>query len=332
MKIYILILIFLVFASCERLFIEDDPEDDPVTNFEILWNTIDKKYSFFIYKNIDWDSIYQVYRPMVYEGMARKQLFRVMSDMLFELRDGHVNLYAEFNISRNWDWYLQYPQNFNYSLLERNYLANDYEITGGSLINKEIDSVGYIYYSSFSRNIAPAHVDYIINKFADLKGIIIDVRNNGGGNTMNAETLSGRFADIKRISHYDRYKSGPGHTDFSDPVPIYIKPDGNFRFLKPVIVLTNRSSYSATNDFVQKMSVLPHVTIMGDTTGGGGGFPIEYELPIGWKFRFSSTVSVSPDGANIEFGIPPDVVVYMDKDDELKGKDTILEEALRRLK
>lgn len=324
-------LICLSLKSCENIFIEPDPENTAVKNFDLLWETVDKKYAFFTYKNVDWDSVYRAYRPQVYNGMSNQALFDVMDSTLFQLRDGHVNLISDFDITRYWEWYLNAPQNFDYSLLERNYLEPGYE-RSGPLQNKIIDSVGYIYYGSFSSSIRTVHLDYVINKFKDTKGVIIDIRNNGGGSLSNGDLLASRFADVRRPVLYEQYKNGPGHNDFTDPIEKHIGPGGPLQYTKPVVVLTNRSSYSASNDFALIMTAFPHVTLMGDTTGGGGGLPIYNELPNGWRYRFSSTFTFSPDWFNVESGIPPDVVVYMKEADRVNGEDTILEAALELLR
>src|SRR6202008_5177823 len=86
----------ITLLSCEEIFIERDLEDNPVESFDFLWSELDEKYSFFEFKNIHWDSVYQVYRPKVNHNMSREELFNVMAQMLNTLRDGHVNLRSEF--------------------------------------------------------------------------------------------------------------------------------------------------------------------------------------------------------------------------------------------
>lgn len=310
---------------------EPGPDNTPENNFQELWQTLDHKYTFFTFKNIDWDSVYNVYHPRISNDMSDQALFDVMSEMLFELRDGHVNLFTPFDISRNWEWYLGSPQNFNFSLLERNYLQNDYE-RSGPLLNKMIDSIGYIYCGSFGSTIYPENIDYVLKKFQHLKGIIIDVRDNGGGSTANSDRLASRFTASERVVYFERFKNGPGHDDFSEPRPKYLRPEGPLQFTKPVAVLTNRSSYSAANDFAVIMSALPHVTLIGDTTGGGGGYPYYSELPNGWHYRFSSSQTISVNDLIVEAGIPPDIQSELREDDEIRGIDTILERALEELK
>ena len=331
-KIFTLLMIMTVNYGCEDIFIRSDPADTPVNNFEILWKTINEKYAYFTYKHIDWDSVYRVYRPEVNNQMGERELFNVMANMLNELKDGHVNLTSEFDHSRSWNWKLNYPANFNQTILNSSrYLGNDYRITG-PLLNTVIDSVGYIYYGSFISDISADNIDFLIDQFSDLKGIIIDIRNNGGGNTSNSDLLVSRFLDKTRTVQYEYFKTGPGHDDFSGLQPVILSPEGKKQYTKPVAVLINRSSYSAATDFACKMSVIPNVTLIGDTTGGGGSSPINYELPNGWLFRFSSNGSTTPVGLNLENGIPPDIHQDMTNMDELQGIDSIIERALKVIK
>lgn len=314
-------------SGCEKILIEKDPVNDAVRNFDLLWTTVDEKYSFFTYKDINWDSVYTVNRPRVKEGMPEQELFEVLSDMLFVLEDGHVNLRSDFDVSRNWQWYLDFPQNFNRSLLERNYLKNDYEITG-PFLNKKIGNTGYIYYGSFMSGFTEAHIKHLQEKFKDCKGIILDIRNNGGGRIDLISKLTSYFMEKEQLTGYTRYKDGPGHNDFTPYYAQETEPAASV-FPQPVVVLTNRSVYSAANAFASFMASLPNVVLMGDRTGGGGGAPYSGELMNGWFFRFSTTQMASVEKEQIENGIPVDIEVNILPEDEAKGRDTILEEALR---
>ncbi len=321
----------LGFSSCEKMFFEADPADDPVSNFDALWRELDRGYSFFEFKGVNWDSTYHVFRPRVNANTRTLDLFSAMSDMLFTLRDGHVNLEAGFNRSRNWEWYLDHPDNYDANLVERNYLQNRQWFTG-PLVHTIIDSIGYLRYSSFSQRFHGQQIDLVVARFSNLKGMIIDVRSNGGGLSSMADLLASRFADRERVAYRSVVKNGPGRNDFSAPVDVMIKPEGERQYTKPIIILTNRRSYSATTFFVAKMLALPHVRVAGDWTGGGAGTPVGAELPNGWTVRYSSTQTFLPDGFNIEDGIPPHIKVDMTETDRAQGKDTILERALNELR
>lgn len=326
------IMLFLFVTSCEEAFFIDVPTDSPTSIFDQAWTFADEEYSFFEYKGINWDSAYQAFRPLVSDDMNEEQLFTVLADMIFLLRDGHVNLLSDFDRSRNWDWRLGYPVNYDFNLLERNYYNGDQQFVG-SLIVKDFGDVGYMRYSSFSNSISEDDLDYVINKFADHKGLIIDVRSNGGGLLSNASRIARRFTKEKKTVGKLFYKDGPGHEELDGPYAINIEPkEDAITWEKPVAVLTNRGCYSATSFFTQYMRELDNITIIGDWTGGGGGAPSFTELTNGWELRVSSTLTTSPDGFNIENGVPPDVPVDMSDTDIANGKDSILEEALRLLR
>lgn len=332
-RIFIILIICLSFIGCEKALIEKDMTNTPANNFELLWKTLDEKYSFFDFKQIDWGDMKEKYGSRVHDDMHDTALFKVLDDMLFELRDGHVNLTSSFNVSRNWEWRLNSPPNFDWDIIERNYLGDSYEITG-PFRNTWIGSVGYIYYGSFSSGVSGRHLNYLVQKYKDADGIIIDIRNNGGGNLSNVERIVERLTKSKVLVGYSKFRNGPEHGDFTSPEPLYAEPheEDVSVFELPVVVLTNRSSYSASNDFTLKTMALPQVTVMGDTTGGGGGFPFHAELLNGWTYRFSTSVTLDVDGVNIEDGIAPDILIQTSPGDEQNGIDTILEEALEFLK
>ena len=79
-KKILLLTSLLVFSSCEDLILADEPANDPRTNFEFLWQEAKEKYSFFEYKNVDWDAIYDEYSPQVEDNMGQVALFNLLFD------------------------------------------------------------------------------------------------------------------------------------------------------------------------------------------------------------------------------------------------------------
>ena len=318
---------FLLFF-CLSLFIgcvdEEEQPDTPEGNFEALWKIMDEHYCFFDYKNVDWNSVYNIYKVRARGDISREQLFEVLTDMLSELRDGHVNLYSAFDYGRYWRWHEDYPTNFS-DTLQRRYLGTDYHIAGGLKYKILDDNIGYVYYESFSNGIGEGNLDEVIQHFMFCQGMIFDIRGNGGGTVTNVDKIAARFCNEKTLVGYSQHKTGKGHNDFSDLEPIYIEPSSNLRWQKPVVLLTNREVFSAANEFTQYMRCMPQVIQVGDQTGGGSGMPFTATLPNGWTVRFSACPNYDRDRNQTEFGIAPDYNVAITDADFLRGKDTIIE-------
>jgi len=338
MKYKYLLILLIVFTSCEKVFFKKEISNTPENNFNIFWNDFDKYYAQFIIKNINWDSVYNVYKPKIKPGMYDGQLFDVLSKMVNLLKDGHVDLLTPYGVaSYRGLWPASYPSN---QLIDPNKYVNynNSVYNNRSIIefgNIKNQNIGYIVIKTFeSKTFGKTDTNYnvidIILKLLNEKdGIIIDVRANGGGNSANAETIAGRFADEKRLYSKFRSKIGPGKNDFSEWFDAYIEPKGKTQFKKPVVVLTSRFTFSSAEMFVMAMKTFPNVTIVGDTTGGGVGNPVYRELPNGWVYRLSTMIGALPNLFIIEGkGIYPDNPVVTTKADSALRIDRILEKGI----
>lgn len=332
LNILFLLIGLLSATSCIR---EDVSGNTPEANFESLWEIIDEQYCFLDYKKqeygLDWDQVHETYAKRITPSMGWEALFEVLSEMVAELRDGHVNLTSSLASSQYRQWFDSYPRNFSDSI-QSIYLKKDYNQSSGLTYQILENNIGYIYCSSFSNGIGDGNLDQTLNRLAICDGLIIDVRNNGGGNLTTAQKLAARFTNQKTLVGYMTHKTGKGHSDFSNPYPVYIEPSNGIRWQKRAVVLTNRRSFSATNDFVNSMKQFPLITIVGDKTGGGSGLPFTSEIPCGWSIRFSASPMLDPQMNQIEFGINPDVKIDMTSEDMQKGKDTMIEYACKLLK
>ncbi len=317
-------------ASC----LDDDSLEEDNTymgNFKACWTAMNEHYCFFEEKGVDWDAVYEAYYPYFRDSVqSAVDEFELMASMLATVRDGHVNLYSAFNTARYWKWYEDYPDNFDENLLYKYYLGSNYWLSSGIYYGMFADTVAYMWYPSFSTTVSESTLDYVLAGMRQAKGLIIDVRNNGGGTLTNVPVLANRFCTQKTVYSYMKHKTGKGHSDFSEPEPLYLEPqEDRYNWdasVQPVVVLTNRSCYSATNNFVAAMRALDgtlslsskvglakkNIKIMGDRTGGGGGLPFESVLPNGWILRFSACPILDHEMNQTEDGIAPDYQVSMD--------------------
>lgn len=321
----------LLFSSCID---EDEFPNTPQGNFEALWQIIDQHYCFLDYKQheigLDWQQVYQKYKVRVNASMTNQQLFEVLAAMLSELRDGHVNLTAAHDYARSWSWFEDYPSNFSDSL-QRVYLGHDYKIAAGIDYRVLDDNIGYIRYESFQQGVGDGNLNEVLSEFMTCNGLIIDIRNNGGGDLTTAERLAARFVHQTTLVGYMQHKTGTGHSDFSELEAKHLEPSSRVRWHKPVCVLTNRSVFSAANDFAMMMHALPGVTLVGDRTGGGSGMPMNNSLPNGWTVRYSACPIYDKDRRHVEFGIDPDVPAALDDKSTAQNIDLIIEKARKIL-
>ena len=326
-NIVVAIITILSLGSCVD---EEEYADNPRGNFEALWKIVDEHYCFFDYKKeqygLDWNAIYDKYSRQIADDMTDNQLFEVLGNMLGELKDGHVNMYSSWDVARNWSWHENYPSNLSDTLINR-YLGTDYRISSGMRYRILDDNIGYIRLQSFASAMGEGNLDEILYYLMPCNALIIDIRDNGGGLITSAEQLAARFTNTPLHVGYMQHKTGRGHSDFSSMQEQRLKPSKGIRWQKRVAVLTNRSVYSAANEFVKYMRCCPNVVQIGDRTGGGAGMPYSSELPIGWSIRFSACPMYDKDGNSTEFGIAPDYDVQLSQTDLLRGKDTIIEKA-----
>lgn len=317
----------LIFTAC-RSRSEIEYSSDPVYTIDILGKIIDERYCFVEEKGVNWDAIRRLYmaKASTLKNNDPIALFDLCASMLDSLKDGHVNIYTPFDISRSSAWYDSYPVNLYPE--QQNLYLKDYRLAGGlRYCTVDGGAIGYVYCPSFSNSISPNNIYWIITAFQNCQGLIVDVRHNGGGDLSNAYMLASAFTREDLHVGYWVHKTGTGHYDYSRPEKLIVKgSDCPSKWLRKVVVLCDRNTYSAANFFVSCMSIMPQVTVIGGISGGGGGMPMSYELPTGWTIRFSSVKMFDIYNRSIEDGIRPDEIVTTRESDT---RDLIIERAIQ---
>lgn len=327
---YIILILFLTsLSSCEKAIMDEQETENPVNTFDYLWKEVDQHYSFFKYKNIDWKQIYNKYRPYVNDNLSDYELFNILFEMLNELKDGHVNLISHFNVSR-YEFDLQAKNNYNERLIRENYISNKYYITGPFKHDFIKDyNIGYIRYKSFSGNVSEFSMDFMLARFSKTEGIILDLRQNGGGSIQNIFRILEHFVKQETNIYKSYIKEGPEHENFSKVQMASVKPKGQYFYTDhPIIVLVDRGSFSATSFFSLATKAISNIKLVGDTTGGGLGAPSGGQLPNGWTYRISVSKTLSLNNENWENGVPPDYFVELDDSGVLNGEDAIIDKAI----
>lgn len=316
-------------AACEKALMGDDMEPTARNTFEYLWQRVDEQYALFDVKGVDWMAARDEADGKVYDGMTSDSLFSVLAEMLNKLDDGHVNLKSGFDVSRCTNLFrrMQEMKDIDMDVVLKNYLGYGYHTTGGFAHQAIRDGkVIYVRYGSFLNPADPAYLTYIVDKYPQAKGLILDIRQNGGGQIDNTWNLLQMLPERGQLLYSTQIKNGPRHNDFTPPKAVHAPKakQGIATYGKPVCVLTDRGSYSASSYFALCARTYDNVTLVGDTTGGGLGLPNGGDLPNGWHYRFSVTRTLDPEGVNYENGVPPDTVVRIVKGSE---QDLVIETA-----
>lgn len=327
-----ILLLLSLLLTCTDLLITEPDTNYNVQDFEAAWNRKNDVYPYLEFKKIDWDSIHSVYRPR-FETARGDEFYLVFCDFLAVLKDGH----AYYHTKGGGEVYPYYPQRHfkdrhAYSpFVVRKYFDRKLRLTESKSVEYEIlpGNIGYAFLSSFQEdylfNEFPAVLDYL----KSTKGLILDIRQKRGGNTLNIEAVVSRFI-TEPLEKNEMYIQG----EKLDLLPY--QPQGPFTYTNPVVVLINGSTFSAGEFTTEVLKQLPQVTAVGDTTGGGsvGGSDDDlYFLPSGKSFDVGHIDIRRYDGLPWEWlGIPPDIRVVQTEADIKAGVDKQLEYAIELLK
>lgn len=332
--------LFLFLGSCKKMVLGPDTVNDPENNFEIFWEDFDKHYALFGVRNHDWDSIYNAYEPKVTPQTTDEELWQYFTEMIEYLDDTHTFVYDEqkdtFFVSGN-TLNAEAEEIFDYGLIEAKYVENiteiaeEFKFNYGNIVGKNI---GYIYMENMTEEGFKVEIiDEVIASLKNYDAIILDLRNNGGGDDQFSERVAGVFADGAHFIYTVEERNGPNHDDFEEKKMYYTAKAGPEQYLKPVILLTDRYTVSAAEIFLLHMKAFGHVTQIGDSTSGDfSDTSMLRFLPNGWLYRYSIMKFLLPDGSSLDgIGHVPDVYVKNTKEEVEAGTDKVMETAFEYL-
>ncbi|QQV76975.1 peptidase S41 [Sphingomonas aliaeris] len=148
------------------------------------------------------------------------------------------------------------------------------------------NDIGLIVIRNFDDDAVVAAVDAALLRFKDTAGLIIDVRENGGGDTAVARPIMGRF--ITRPKPYARMRRREG-ARLRSAWTETVEPRGPFTYDKPVAVLTTRWSASMAEGFPMGMRGIGRAMIVGTPMMrvGAAVFPLRLDR-TGLELQYSA--------------------------------------------
>jgi C-terminal processing protease CtpA/Prc len=185
--------------------------------------------------------------------------------------------------------------------------------------------------------------DFILNAPAWSKGLIIDLRSNGGGDATDLIAFVKMFTPTEVNWGKRRYRIGQGRFDYGPWEPFVISATPG-AYSKPIVVLVDRFSVSMAEITTMALATLPNVTIIGEQTWGGQGPYISepsemflggpFTLPNGWAVQMADFATKYNDDKCYEgIGFPPDINIKFDLNAyQATQTDNQLEAAINKLK
>lgn len=323
---------------------------DPESNFEQLWQTFYNRYPFFDLRGVDWEEQYKKYRPLITDEVRGEDLFDIFCKMLDPLNDGHVELRAKFVGEKKQRRFSPEPKPKFWQEFTKDQIKQLFEISQqtlqangfGSLKNTEAwmlkycrsNSTGYVRILEFEeidKRLLVKALKQVLEEFDGLQGLIIDIRNNPGGDDEIVLAIINQISADRRVAFHRRTKKNRKE-GYSKLKTRMIEPEGRSAFTAPIALLTNDSVFSGAEVFALALSELPNVTIIGDRTNGIFSYQLEKKLPIGWEYRLSYQVYYSADMVCYEgVGVPVDIKHVNTIADITAGRDSLIEIALDKL-
>ncbi len=328
-----LVLVCAGLAGCEGLIVTPAESNQNASDFEVAWAWVDSVYPAFDIKEVDWSSVYAEYRPQAEEALG-DEIYQVLHDMLSVLEDPH--LYYQTNGGA-----LFFPhvsprlvadRNTFSSLLVRSYFDTELRVACKDGVEYGIlnGNVGYIHITHFNEDNMMDEFPSVMASVSETDGLIIDVRNNTGGDHDKVSAVVSMFIESQMAWPLAFYADGV----LFEPWPA-IQPDvNNSRYVNPVVVLINGASLSSGELFPEVMNQLPNVTLVGDTTAGAscndrGDYRGDRHLPSGKMIHIPTGCITRYDGVPWELvGIAPDIRVPQTEADIREGRDRQLEYAI----
>jgi carboxyl-terminal processing protease len=224
-----------------------------------LWNGGDYRFE---------DSLYKGYISFIPKLFRTERIRTALPDTLFDYIVQYNYLKDfDYGVYRNWNTNSIFQvitgrlkkgqKNILYTSLNLFAIKEAYNATNASRPPRPV-------IKNFFDNIHKSNCD----------GVIIDLRNNRGGNLEDVDFLVGQFTSKPMLFGYARYKSGVGRLDYTPPLPLNItQQTGATDFKKPIVILADIYSAALSEVVMQAFKALPgaKVMVVGEHTYGTSG-------------------------------------------------------------
>ena len=372
---FLLPLIFL--AACKKDISNPAGDQVPSTfsqAFDEFWNQLNVNYVYWDIDTTNWDAVYQRYKP-VFDGLQINDsadlhssigYFRQMTDGLI---DHHFSIAFTNGVLKDstiipaydqWEKDPAFRLPFSYIGSDFNYLDSGYlsgfdnttnpgntltAVSGTIHGNILFFTCNQFTLSASFQSTVDNRVKPVLNYFfqqlhnpSGLKAILLDFRDNPGGDVSDLNFLAGQFVSQPLHFGYTMNKSGNGRLDYTPWIDANISPQpGAQSITLPVIILADKYSQSMAEIMTMALRTLPQCRVVGETTFGATGPFAENALYDDGPFIVPGFLAVTSSSVEFRYidgkiyegiGFPPDYPVAYSQQAILYGIDLQLEKAL----
>lgn len=339
---------------------------EPEKSFENLWQAYEDNYAFFNLYSLDWKQQYDLYRSKITTNTTEKELMAIFGEMLDPFKDNHSYILKGDSFIYRTPYVSVFDKEFPGRKLKDSLWkvgCNTLELNNFDKIisygpeekgiflfyQTKSDDIGYIRVSRCygksealyddslltSDSINSTNLfDSILSNVIDKEALILDLRNNNGGNNW-MYYLAARFLDKERITHYISTRRKGDHDNFSEMKPYTLKPNETLRYLKPIVILTNCKTASAAENFLIAVKKLPNVTVIGSESEGIFSNTMNYAVNESKNIWGTLSNERHYDAEKVCYervGILVDIQIYNTTDDLINNSDAVITKALEILR
>ena len=278
--------------------------------------------------------------------------------------DGKIETIALTRTKGDVDWVYDNAMTKSSENMQQEYKSDSHSI---ALTD---DNIAIITIETFGNDKLPEEFYANQKILENMRGFIIDVRNNGGGNSGNSDDVAKAFIDGEFQTSRDlkpvyigTYKAWGKWQNFGDksyeevvaehgrgdwwekcykiPKHIYYEEgfsntnhDGcPFLLNQPLVVLSSCNTGSASEDFLIELDNVKRATIVGTASYGSTGQPLLVNLESGGGFRICTRNCTYPDGRKfIDVGVQPHVKCELTLGDYKNGVDSVMNKGLEEVR
>ena len=278
-------------------------------SFDCLVGELDRYYSFFELKKFDWKKRAAEYAAKGRGAKTAEEFVAAVQPLLAELKDLQVVILDASN-QQTATFVSASTRNFDARTIA-GALTDIKQVGRMGLTARTAEGYGYIAIGTLAADEkTTADLLAAFDALLDAKGLIIDIRVNGGGAETVAQQFVSRLIDQPLLYAKNRFRCGPAYGDLVTLVTRQVTPHSDKPFRGPVVGLIGPGCVSSGEGMALMLKALPQAKLIGQPTRGASGNPQPVALPNGVTVRYSTWVPLGLDDQPFEgVGIAPAMTI-----------------------